>query len=56
MYDDGEKMSAEELSDLISTYGSKEKSAREPQKKFKDFDEYINSILGDTSSEGDSDN
>ncbi len=56
MYDDGEKMSAEELSDLISTYGSKEKSAREPQKKFKDFDEYINSILGDTSSEGDADN
>ena len=51
LYDDGEKISAEELSDLISTYGSKEKPAREPQKKFKDFDEYINSILGGTSSE-----
>ncbi len=51
LYDDGEKMSAEELSDLISTYGSKEKPAREPQKKFKDFDEYINSILGNTSSD-----
>lgn len=48
MYDDGEKMSAEELSDLISTYGSKEKPAREPQKKFKDFDEYISSILGNS--------
>ncbi len=56
MYDDGEKMSAEELSDLISTYGSKEKPTREPQKKFKDFDEYINSILGDTSSESGAEN
>ena len=51
MYDDGEKMSSEELSDLISAYGtreSKEKTQREPQKKFKDFDEYLNSILGST--------
>ncbi|MBQ8551938.1 MAG: protein jag [Clostridia bacterium] len=56
MYDDGEKMSAEELSDLISTYGSKEKPAREPQKKFKDFDEYINSILGGSSSESGTEN
>ncbi len=51
LYDDGEKMSSEELSDLISTYGtreSKEKTQREPQKKFKDFDEYLNSILGST--------
>lgn len=49
MYDDGEKMSNEELSDLISTYGTREakdNTAREPQKKFKDFDEYLNSILG----------
>ena len=49
MYDDGEKMSNEELSDLISTYGTREakdKTQREPQKKFKDFDEYLNSILG----------
>ncbi len=51
MYDDGEKMSSEELSDLISTYGTREAkdtTAREPQKKFKDFDEYLNSILGST--------
>lgn len=46
MYDDGEKMTAEELSDLISTYGSKDKPVREQPKKFKDFDEYINSLLG----------
>lgn len=54
MYDDGEKMSDEELSDLISTYGTreaKENTAREPQKKFKDFDEYLNSILGSTDGE-----
>lgn len=54
MYDDGEKMSDEELSDLISTYGTreaKENSTREPQKKFKDFDEYLNSILGSTDGE-----
>ncbi len=48
LYDDGEKMSAEELSDLISTYGSKEKPQREQPKKFKDFDEYINSLLGNS--------
>ncbi len=48
LYDDGEKLSAEELSDLISTYGGKEKSQREQPKKFKDFDEYINSLLGDS--------
>ena len=48
LYDDGEKLSAEELSDLISTYGTKEKSQREQPKKFKDFDEYINSLLGDS--------
>lgn len=51
LYDDGEKMSSEELSDLISTYGtreSKDNTTREPQKKFKDFDEYLNSILGST--------
>ncbi|MBE6611493.1 MAG: hypothetical protein E7632_03275, partial [Ruminococcaceae bacterium] len=46
MYDDGEKMTAEELSDLISTYGSKDKPVREQPRKFKDFDEYINSLLG----------
>lgn len=54
MYDDGEKMSDEELSDLISTYGTreaKETSTREPQKKFKDFDEYLSSILGNTDGE-----
>ncbi len=49
MYDDGEKLSAEELSDLISTYGTKEKPAREQPKKYKDFDEYLSSLLGDTS-------
>ena len=48
LYDDGEKISAEELSDLISTYGNKEKPQREQPKKFKDFDEYINSLLGDS--------
>ncbi len=53
-YDDGERMSEEELSNLISTYGTreaKENSTREPQKKFKDFDEYLNSILGSTDGE-----
>ncbi len=48
LYDDGDKLSEEELSDLISTYGNKEKTQREQPKKFKDFDEYINSLLGDT--------
>ena len=48
LYDDGEKISAEELSDLISTYGNKEKPQREQPKKFKDFDEYINSLLGNS--------
>ena len=48
LYDDGEKLSKEELSDLISTYGNKEKSQREQPKKFKDFNEYINSLVGDS--------
>lgn len=54
LYDDGEKITGEELSDLISTYGTreaKENSTRQPQKKFKDFDEYLNSILGSTDGE-----
>lgn len=47
LYDDGEKITAEELNDLISTYGSKDKSQqREQPKKFKDFNEYISSLLG----------
>ena len=45
-YNDGEQYSAEEVSELISTYATKEKPQREPQRKFKDFDEYMNSILG----------
>ncbi len=57
LYDDGEGgMTAEEISDLVSTYASKEKTQqREAPKKFKDFDEYINSFLGgsdDESTEG----
>lgn len=48
LYDDGEKISKEELSDLISTYGAKEKPQREQPKKFKDFNEYINSLVGDS--------
>ncbi len=48
LYDDGEKITAEELNDLISTYGSKDNKSqqREQPKKFKDFNEYINSLLG----------
>ena len=53
LYDDGEKLSAEELSDLISTYGNKEKPQREQPKKFKDFDDYLNNLLGITSDDGD---
>ena len=52
-YNDGEKLSAQELSDLISTYGtkdSKEKNQREQPAKFKSFDDYLNSLLGDDSS------
>ncbi|MBQ8510143.1 MAG: protein jag [Clostridia bacterium] len=52
LYDDGEKLTTEELSDLISTYGSKEKPQREQPKKFKDFDEYLNSLLGGLSDSG----
>ena len=48
LYNDGDEISAEELSDLISTYGSKERPAREQPAKFKSFDDYINSILGNS--------
>ena len=50
-YNDGEEMSAEELSELISTYGtkdSKEKTPRDQPAKFKSFDDYLNSLLGDS--------
>jgi len=48
LYDDGEKITAEELNDLISTYGSKDNKtqSREQPKKYKDFNEYMNSLLG----------
>lgn len=53
LYDDGERMSAEEISDLVSTYASKEKAQqKEAPKKFKDFDEYISSFLGGSDDEG----
>ena len=54
MYDDGDKMTAEEVMDLINTYGSKDKPVREQPRKFKDFDEYINSLLGKPTSRDDS--
>jgi len=43
--DDGEKFSTEELSELISTYGSKEKTVREQPQKYKSLDDYLNSLL-----------
>lgn len=53
LHDDGERMSAEEISDLVSTYASKDKAQqRENHNKFKSFDDYLNSILGDSDSEG----
>lgn len=52
LYSDGDEMSAEELSELISTYGSREHSHNSEQpKKFKDFDEYINSLTGGSDGE-----
>ena len=47
----GPEHGAEELSELISTYGtkdSKEKTPRDQPAKFKSFDDYLNSLLGDS--------
>lgn len=50
--DDGEKMSSEEISDLVSTYASREKIEKKEQpNKFKSFDDYLNSILGSSDNE-----
>ena len=50
--DDGERMSAEEISDLVSTYASRDKIEKKEQpNKFKSFDDYLNSILGSSDSE-----
>lgn len=47
VYNDGdEQMSAEELSNLITTYSSKERTQREQPAKFKSFDDYIDSLIG----------
>jgi spoIIIJ-associated protein len=48
-YHDGDdEMTAEELSNLISTYATKERPQREQPAKFKSFDDYINSLLGNS--------
>lgn len=55
LYNDGEKMSTEEVNELVAAYGAKEtkeKNQREQPAKFKSFEDYMNSILGDS---GDSD-
>lgn len=49
-YNDGEKMSSEEVNELVAAYGAKdtkEKTQREQPAKFKSFEDYMNSILGD---------
>lgn len=49
--DEGERMSAEEVNELVATYGAKEtkeKTQREQPAKFKSFEDYMNSILGET--------
>ncbi len=53
LYNDEEEYSEEEISNLISTYGGKDRTQREQPKKFKDFDEYLNSLLGTTGSDSD---
>lgn len=47
-YQDGDDISAEELSELISTYGSKDKPLREQPAKFKSFDDYLSSLTNST--------
>lgn len=49
-YNDGEKMSTEEVNELVAAYGAKdtkEKNQREQPAKFKSFEDYMNSILGE---------
>lgn len=51
LYNDGEKMSTEEVNELVAAYGAKEakeKNQREQPAKFKSFEDYMNSILGDS--------
>ncbi len=47
---ESERMSAEEVENLISTY-AKDRPQREQPKKYKDFDEYISALTGFTSGE-----
>ena len=54
MYNDGEKMSSEEVNELVATYGTKEtkeSNKREQPAKFKSFEDYMNSILGESNEE-----
>ena len=54
LYNDGEKMSTEEVNELVATYGgkeNKEKTQREQPAKFKSFEDYMNSILGESDGE-----
>ena len=51
-YQDGDDISAEELSELISTYASKDKPQREQPAKFKSFDDYLSSLVGSDSDSG----
>lgn len=54
LYNDGEKMSTEEVNELVAAYGAKEtkeKTQREQPAKFKSFDDYMKSILGESGSE-----
>ena len=54
LYNDGEKMSTEEVNELVATYGAKEtkeKTQREQPAKFKSFDDYMKSILGESEGE-----
>lgn len=54
IYNDGEKMSSEEVNELVATYGTretKENNKREQPAKFKSFEDYMNSILGESNEE-----
>ena len=47
-------MSTEEVNELVAAYGAKEtkeKTQREQPAKFKSFDDYMKSILGESGSE-----
>ena len=47
-------MSSEEVNELVATYGTretKENNKREQPAKFKSFEDYMNSILGESNEE-----